>query len=572
MDRVAQSLILACITVVACKGDPEDGLDTWNTGEPTTGMTTGPLDTETSADTETETGTDTGVPDVYPGLRFVAAGSAPASGSVVLALDLDDPLSVPPPEYLSTGDDVAALFGPTPFDTEIVVHDGEVDQLRLHGDGEFKFSALALQEGHWLESAWFGDGGANALISTAPAVDAAPNLLLWVEYVDGKVLNSFDITPPLQVGGGVYVPGVNPASTHAAILIDAEPDSTWEIYLLPLDPEPGLAELVDQLDLTGLAPTTVPDFLSLHIDDQRIAYRRETLPNIRRPVGVPLSDPEASPVQLVPGLDHVYTIAWSDDSTQMLVTMGGGDGYRELTVIEFIGPTEALEPVLVTYPSEPAKQTAHGFDAKDRIWYAYTDTMLPDPVSVGISLVTVTDGVVSDRVELAPILPGSNIENVQFDPQGQLLAWRVQNGDLSTVQYVDLSVDDPITLPVSQEFEYSELTPEDNADFGWSLDLSTIAVVGMQGGQAMLHVSELGDFGGITVPIELPTVEDTPGAILNHRPMVSPAGDQVLLWYGTPGGLTGLVHAPADGSAAGQVVVQLQHALAGGTYMPFAPG
>jgi hypothetical protein len=45
----------------------------------------------------------------------------------------------------------------------------------------------------------------------------------------------------------------------------------------------------------------------------------------------------------------------------------------------------------------------------------------------------------------------------------------------------------------------------------------------------------------------------------------------VILWYEAQDGRTGLVHAPLDGSAEGQVVLGLQQTLVTGTFLQYVP-
>jgi len=94
----------------------------------------------------------------------------------------------------------------------------------------------------------------------------------------------------------------------------------------------------------------------------------------------------------------------------------------------------------------------------------------------------------------------------------------------------------------------------------------------VQAGQTLVHVAEIGDPSGTTVAIQLPDVESMPGFALNHRPQVSPKGEQLVVWFTSQAGLDGLIHAPTDGSTTtGQVVLAPQYALSGGTYMPHVP-
>src|SRR5690606_27499287 len=124
----------------------------------------------------------------------------------------------------------------------------------------------------------------------------------------------------------------------------------------------------------------------------------------------------------------------------------------------------------------------HGLDALGRAWYVYRNTQLG---SDGLGLVTGSDGAVSQRLELAEVPSGGEIADVVFDPQLQLLGYRVQSGSESWINYVDLSGDRPASIRVNQNFQHSDAEPEDHARFGWSADGSRIAVVGVQSGQTL---------------------------------------------------------------------------------------
>jgi hypothetical protein len=574
MGRASLPLGLLCLTLFACTNDPPAGEDGGSSE-------TGGTGTGTDASTETgvlDMGTleDMGTPEVGDHLRFVAAGSY---SSVLVALDLDDPLNVPSPEYVvATGTGIAGMFGPTPSGTQAVTHEGQADQLHLNPTGELSLSPLLSLETFWIDSLWFAGDGSDALLSVSPEPGMPPGQLLWATYDDqGELMGSFDITPPIQPGGVVSTLGRSPDSSHAAIIIDAEPDSTWEIWLLPFEPEPGMAELIDQVVLQGIPPLNVPDFLWVHVDDQRIAYRREVLPMIRRPVAVPLNDPEAAPINLVPGLDHVYSIVWSDDSARMVVTTGGSGSYHDLNLVDLDGPTSAGAPILLTEPGIPALLDAnlpmgrtapgHGFDAMNRVWYAYATSNQGDAPVAGITLVTVEGGMVVDRLELADVPPGMEIGDIFFDPQAQLLGYRVQAPGESWICYVDLTAAQPTWIRVDQEFDHSELDPTVNATYGWSADGSRIAVTGVQLMGPILHTAEIGDPSGATTAIPLPDVLLPQGVNLTKRPEVSPKGEQVMLWYTSQAEYTGLIHAPTDGSGQARVVLGLMHTLVHSTYM-----
>ncbi|MFO7561439.1 MAG: hypothetical protein R6X02_02250 [Enhygromyxa sp.] len=581
MLRLSPCSLSLALAVAACTSSSGGGLDTAYTSSTSTsgeGSESGELE-ETGTE-ETETGTDTdGEPEGEP-LRFIAAGSDDA---VVLALDLTDPHDIPEAQYLATGDGFAGLFGPTPFGTEALTHSGKIQQLRLTAGGELELSPLAEQDGNWLHGLWFGDQGADAFVSPSDAPLSGSNTLLWVRYDQhGELLGSFDITPPKQPGGYVSILARSPDSRWVAAAVDAQPNGSWDLYVLPIDVEPGMTVHVDTINLAGIPPISVASFLSLHLDDQRLVYRREQLPEIFRPVAVDLGNPEAPLASVGTTLAHTYSITTAPgDASRLLVTNGGSAGYRELRLIELDGPTSAQPPVLITEPNKPAQENAsalpgtaasgHGFDVLGRIWYVYRDTTQPQLGSVGISLVTVEDGEVAQRLELANLQAGAELDEVLFDPERQLLGFRVYAGNSSSINYVDLSRDRPASIRVDQSYEHSGSAPSDHARYGWSADGSRIAVVGVKQNQAVLHVAEIGDAAGATVEITLPEVERTLGYTLEHQPMLSPGGDQLLLWYGTPSGLRGLIHAPTDGSAAGSVVLAPQHALTSGAYLPHTP-
>ncbi|PRQ00570.1 hypothetical protein [Enhygromyxa salina] len=580
MARASLSSLLFCVTVAACSDNSNVDESLGYSGpSPTSSDTDTNPDTDTSTDTSSTDETETGDPEDLEPLRYIAAGS---EDSVLVSLHLDDPHDVPEPEYVANGTGLAGLFGATPFGAEAVTHDGDIYQLQLDPLGVFKLSPLVQQDGNWLHSMWFGDEGANALMSVTADPYVGPDLLLWVSYdADGKLTSSFDITPPLDPGGSVLVLGRSPDSSYAAVLIDVEPNDVWQLYLLPLHPQLSESIFIDHLTFEGVPANNVPAFMFTHIDDQRLVYREEIEVNVLSPLGVSLADPTAAPVNLAPSLGHISSIVFSDDNTRMLVSTNGANGYRELRLIEFTGPTTVGLPTLITEPGAPAMTNlllpdgpttiGHGFDAQGRIWYAYTNTMLSEPTTVGIALVTFEDGMVVERLELADNPPGTEFEEITFDADLQLLGYRSQTSNLSYINYVDLSADQPVEVRIDQALGYFDATPTDNASYGWSADGSRIAIAGVQGGANKLYVAEIGDPTGATVAIELPDVESAQGITLAHRPSVSPNGDQVILWYGTQTGLTGLIHGATDGSAPAEVVLGLQNTLHSGTYLPRTP-
>ena len=576
MLRASLACLLWCVALAACTSSDPQGLESGFTTSTGTGEDTG---TSGETETETETGDGDGDGDGDTGggepLRFVAAGSYE---STVLALDLQDPLDVPPPEILASGTEIGALFGPTPFGTEALTLDGTIQQLGSSPEGVLEFSPLATQEGNWLHSVWFGDEGQNALLSVGADPLTGPDVLLWARYDGGELASSFDITPPTQPGGSVLILGRSPDSRWAVAAVNVQPNGIWDLYLLPIDTNPGETYYVDQLDLTGLPAVGVPGFLSLQLDNERVVYRKELLPDLLRPAAVGLDNPDGDPVSIWPSLPHTYSITAGEDASRLLVTVEGEEDYRELRLLELDGPTSSQAPITISEPEAPALENTqpalgpptrgHGFDALGRIYYVHADTSLPELASVGISLVTVEAGAVAERLELADVPMGAQIDGLVFDDKLQLLGYRVHTTSASWISYVDLSADQPVSIRVDQDFEHFSSAPEDNAGYGWSADGSRIAIVGLQQGQATLHVAEIGDASGATVEIELPDVEFSPDFILDHTPQPSPTGDQIMVWYGTEAGPRGLIHALGDGTTVGQIVLHPQHSLTGGAYLP----
>src|SRR5690606_3724702 len=282
----------------------------------------------------------------------------------------------------------------------------------------------------WLVNLWFGDGGTNALLTTSPNPLTGPDVLLWARYDElGELVGSWDITPPKQPGGSVLILARSPDSRWAAAAVNTQPDGVWDLYLLPIDVEPGTTFFVDTIDLSGIPATSVGNFLSLHLDDQRLVYRREQLIDLSRPVGVGLDNPDANPADIGPSLQHTYSItAAPGDASRLLVTNGGGANGRELRMIVLDGPIAAQPPVLLTEPSSLARDNVepvggepivgHGLDALGRAWYVYRNTQLGRD---GINLVTISGGAVTQRLELAEVPAGGEIADVVFDPQLQLL-------------------------------------------------------------------------------------------------------------------------------------------------------
>jgi hypothetical protein len=575
MRRAAPWWLLLCVT--ACKGPEEGGLSTGYTVGVETD--TGESESETTDATETETAeteTDTDDPPGDP-LRFVAAGE-----SLVLAFTLDDPHAVPPPETIAMGTGIAELFGPTPFGTEAVVHDGMIDQLRFSPEGELSFSALVLQDGNWLPDMRFSQDGTTALLTTAVDSLTGPNVLLWARYSEsGAVSGSYDITPPKNDDGAVRVLDRSPDGQWAAVAVNISAAGGWDFYLLSLDPDPGETYHVDYLDLAGIPHTTVGNYISMHLDDERIVYRRQVLPMVYRPVAVGFNIPDGAPVDLGPNLPNTYSIVPADTCSRLLVTTNGETGYRELRLLELDGPTSALEPLMLTDAAVLAVENSqpllgspvfgHAFDALGRIIYVYADA--EDPAeNLGIRLVTASNGVIEEQLELHLLINATAIDAVMYDEQRQLLGYRVYSSNSSSIYYVDLSAEQPVSIRVDAYFDHYDTEPQNHANYGWSADGSHIAVVGAANGETVVHVAEIGDASGATVMIELPDVEATPGYTIEHRPSLSPAGDQVMVWYGTQAGKRGLIHAPTDGSAEGIVVLTPQHSLTSGTYLPHAPG
>lgn len=573
--------ILLGVGLVGCLNGETSSLDTYNTSPMTsTGTDFGESPEEESTDTD-ESGTEeTGEPEPYEGLRYLVTSSDDA---LMLGINLDDPLAVPEPQVLVSGQGTTTMFGPTPHGGEIVVHDNRIDRLHLRSTADYDFTPLASQEAAWLDHAWFGADAANAIMAVGLQVFGATQQLLWVVYDDdGEVVGSTDITPPIEANGAVLVPDISTDLRHAAVLVDVEYDSIWQVYALNLDPEPNVATYIDQLDLTGLPPTSVGDFIWLDVHPNRISYRKELLPGVFRPVAVALDDPDVNRVNLAPSLGHISSMMWSPDQTRLLVSTGGDSGYRELYLIDVLEGTLAQTPIRITESGHNARVNTqgavdfatlgHGFDNLGRVWYAYTDSMLAEPASVGVNLVVVFEGQVIQRIDLIEPYPGLEIDEVVFDANLQLLGFRGQSSSFGgSVNYVDLSEAQYVIMQMDQSFSHDELIPMDDVNFAWSADGSRIVAVGVQDAMTTLHVAEIGDLAGTTVEITLPEVETAPGIVIDHKPRVSPDGEQVILWYSVQDGRDGLIHAPLDGSAEGQVVLSLQQSLAAGTFLQHLP-
>ncbi len=568
------------ITLAACQPAETSSLETYGSADEVSTDSTTETDTQSEESTEESTSTETGEPEPHASLRYLVNTTEDA---LLLGINLDDPLAVPEPDTLISGEGVTGLFGPTPFESEIVVHDGQVDQLRLSDIGDYDFLPLAVQDALWMDRVYFGAGvdGANAILTIGQEPFGVNQQLLWVEYdSSGQVTGSQDYTPPLETNGAVLVLDRSPDGRHAAVLVDAELDSLWHIYVLNLDPQPNVATYIDVLDLTGLPPTSVGNFIWLHLDNERIVYRKEGQPGVFRPLAVELGDPDTNRINLTPALGHISSLVWSPDQTRVLVTTGGNNGYRELWLVDMLSPTMAAPPLRISEPGKDAlvntqgvidfATLGHGFDEFGRIWYAYADS-LANPVSVGINLVVVVDGEVIQRSDLTETAPGLEIEAVSFDAKLQLLGYRAQSGNLSSINYVDMTAAPAVSVRLDQDFDHSTITPVDSAGFAWSADGSHISVVGLQNATAGLYTAELGDGSGATVAVTLPDVESAAGITLDHMPRVSPTGEQVILWYAAQDGRKGLVHAPTDGSGEGQVVLGLQHSLRAGTYIQHVP-
>jgi hypothetical protein len=484
---------------------------------------------------------------------------------------------------LLSGDGASTMFGPTPHGGEIVVHDGVIDQLHLRATKDYDFTPLAAQPASWLDHAWFGADGANAIMAVGQQVMGATQQLLWVTYDDdGDLDGSTDITPPISPNGAVLVPDIGTDLRNAAVLVDVELDSIWELYALNLDPQPNVATYIDVIDLAGLPPSSVGDFVWVDVHPNRISYRKELLPGIFRSVAVRLDDPDVNRVVLTPSLSHISSMMWSPDQTRLLVSAGGDTGYRELFLIDVLDTTLPQPPVRLTLDGNDARVNTqgkidfatigHGFDNQGRVWFAYTDSMLAEPANVGVNLVTVFDGAVIQRIDLVEPYPGLEVDEVFFDEKLQLLGFRAQSSSFGgSVYYVDLNEAQYSIVQLDQSFATDELVPHDDVNYGWSEDGSRIVVVGVQDAMTTLHVAEIGDTSGATTEITLPMVETAPGIVLDHKPRVSPNGEQVILWYSAQDGRDGLVHAPLDGSAEGQVVLGLQQSLGAGTFLQRLP-
>jgi hypothetical protein len=567
------SILVVLALASACnEGDPSG----WETFVPETDDGT---DESTSDDESTESESDddttTGDPEPAEGLRYLVTTTDDAT---LVGIDLDNPLAVPPAEVLISGEGTTGLFGSTPFESQIVTHDGVVDQLRISDNGDYDFLPLAEAEAGWMDEVFFDPEGANAIMAIGPEAFGVTNQLLWLEYDEnGEVTWSGDITPPIEANGAVQVLGRSPDSKWAAILVDVEMDSVWQLYALYMDPTPMMATYIDQMDFTGLPPTTVSDFVWLHLDDQRIVYRKEGEPNVFRPLAVDLAVTPVDRIELTPSLGHINSLVWSPDNTRVLVSAGGSSGYRDLYLIELDGPTSASTPLRITEVGYPAQvdtsagidftTLGHGFDDYNRVWYAYTDPMQGGTANVGIALVVVVDGELISRDDLTPKAAGLEIADVIFDPKYQRLGYRAQMPGSSSIYTVDLTEPFASSVKINQDFEHSVDVPDDDAKFAWGADGRLIVIAGVQDGLSVLHVADPTDLNGETMEITLPDVEAAQGIVLDHTPHVSPDSSQVILWYAVQDGRTGLVHAPTDGSAEGQSVLGLQYPLREGTWL-----
>src|SRR5262249_52134001 len=155
-------------------------------------------------------------------------------------------------------------------------------------------------------------------------------------------------------------------------------------------------------------------WLALH--PNRIAYRKESMPGEFNPFAVALDDPNTTRVNLAPSLGHVSSMMWSPDQTRLLVSSAGQAGFRQLYLIDVVGATDAQAPLRISEPGSDARVNTgglidfatigHGFDNLGRIWYAYSDSNLMEPASVGVNLVAVAGGMVVQRVDLIEPYPG----------------------------------------------------------------------------------------------------------------------------------------------------------------------
>ncbi len=567
--RLAFSSTSVLLLVLAgCKDEP-----------PSNNYTTGVADTESGDEIGSESdtsgssseSTETGEPEPYVGVRYVVTGTA---GALMLGVNLDDPSDVPDAQTIISGEIPVGLFETTPFGTQIVTHDDRLDQLSLTENGNYDFQPLVSQDAQWLDRIYFGPEGTDAIATISPTAFGAANQLIWAEYdAEQGILGSYDITPPIEANGAVLVLGRNPADTATAVLVDVELDAFWDLYSLALAPGPAAATFIDTIELAGLPPTSVSNYLWLHIDDTRMVYRREGQPGIFRPLAVDLAQQPVERVNLTPDLGHINSLVWSPDDTRLVVSTGGSAGYRELYLVEMLGPTEALEPLRISEAGKNAlvatqvdidlATIGHGVDASNRIWYAHGD----GTQTLGLDYVTVTDGVI-DRSVLRASIPGHTISEVYWDAEHQLLAWREQSNALAGIEYVDLSNPNPFVLRVSVDLD--ALPDEvDNARFAWSRDASTLAIVGVQDGVTKLFVSDLSDQSGTALEIPLPDVEASMGITIHHEPHISPDGKHVIVWYEAQDGRDGLIYAPTDGSIEGQVVLGLEQELREGAFLQY---
>jgi hypothetical protein len=573
-------LMLLGVALVACKEGDESSLDTYNTSASTSTGTESSGDDVDEVDTDTDTDTgETGDPEDYEGLRYLVIGT---ENDLLISINLDDPLDVPEPQVIVSGTGTVAFFGPTPDGGEIVAHEDRVDRMYLRETADYDFNPLASLDSAWLDRAWFDADVTHAIMAVGQMTLGVTNQLLWVSYNgSGEVSNVADITPPIDANGAVLVPEISTDKRWAAVLVDVELDSTWHLYALNLDPQPNIVTYIDELDLAGLPPSSVGDFVWLDIHPNRISYRKELQPGIFSPVAVALDDPAVTNVNLAPNLNHINSMMWSPDQTKLLVSAGGTTGYRQLYLIEVLEDTMAQDPILITEVGSNARvdtsvidfaTIGHGFDNLGRIWYAYTDSMLPEPVSVGVNLVVVADGDVVQRTDLIEPYPGLEVDEVVFDAEHQLLGFRAQSTSFGgSIYYADMTQAPVFPVQIDQQFVHDELIPFDDVNFAIAPDGSRIVMAGVQDGMTTLHVSQIGDSTGATVEVTLPEVESAPGIILDHKPRISPDGEQAILWYRAQDGRTGLVHAPLDAEAEGRVVLGLQQPLVTGTFLQHLP-
>lgn len=572
MSRLKLSCVLAASVGLStgCRA-PDDGFAFAEVSSGTTGPTT--LPDPTDEESESESGTETGdeVPEDFEGLRFVVAASNPA---IMISVDLDDPEVIPPPETIWQGEAYAGVFDATPWGSRVVTRDGLVDQLIIDGAGAYSFEEFSAVPGEWLDSIWFDDTGTNAMMSLSAAPAQAPNQLLWLRFSGEELNTTLNITPPVGEGGVVNTLGRTPDDVTAIVLVDSEPDDVWQMYHLPLLPEIGMSEQINQATLPGVPGQNVPAFLWMHLDDSRVAFRKQ-VGDVLRPSAVPINDPNLAPVDLAPSLPQaVSSMVWSDASDAFLLASGGSGELRDLHLLLMASAITTLDPLEITTPEQLALSVVrpplgtlnqgHGWDSMGRIFYAYSTNGM---TAEGIQLITIAANNIAGRQDIANIPPAVDIDMMAYDPLTQMLGFRVLSSGSSWISYIDMSEQNPQGIRVDQFFDHNEMTPNDFAGFAFAPDRSVIAVAGSQSGEPVLFTSEIGDDLGETSQILLPPQVEQAGVDVENTPLFSPESQSILLWYSTVNNRRGLLQAPTNGARPFEIVINLEYDLRTGGFM-----